>query len=318
MRPHAAASVNRPIVTNQQPKVAPPLRLTAQLPLASATVSTPGGAAPDPERSSLAPTEPSGGDGPESGSDELKQAFMRLSPQGSLRWNFAGAFAQLEQRSGSNSSGPTTAAGLVLPQPPPRATKEVDGASSGKRDLLDKVINRYLVPRLQSWVDRRAAFVATESVLPEVERQMAEADHGLETTVEALRFLAARIQGLEDASLATDHPIDAMAFLIEPVDVTPVAESGVDALGARGATPPPKAGGIWSASAAPGSWFACWRMPAPTSPVLSPEGPVALAARQAGLRVHMGAITPHLAAVPSSSLAGLVLTGIVHRQALSA
>ncbi len=290
------------------------------MPLASPTVSTPEGAAPEPEQSSAAEvttsddTERYGQSTIEH--DELKSAFLRLAPQGSPQWNFAAAFSQLEAHYVDQQRGPATAAGLVLPQPPPPGTQEEE-APSGKRDLIDKIIGRYLAPRLQSWVDHRARLVMLRSGLPEVEAQMAKADEGLEATVEALRFLAARLQRLEKADLTTASPIDGMPWLLKPVDVTPLIGAVTQTLTASRSRPGTRDGEVLVGECGSGVLVKALAEAGIAVTGIEPRGATALSAIETGLSVHIGEMSEYLQRTAPSSLDGIVLAGVVDRLSLA-
>jgi Methionine biosynthesis protein MetW len=290
------------------------------MPLASPIVSTTEGAAPEPEQSSAA--EPTTSDATDRNGhvvidpDELKSAFLRLAPQGSAQWNFATAFSQLEEHYLDQLSGPETAAGLVLPQPPPPPTPEEE-VPRGKRDLIDKVVGRYLMPRLQTWVDRRANLAVQRSGFPEVEAQLAKADQALETTVEALRFLAAPLRRLENADLTTASPIDGLPWLINPVDFSGLIGTVTETLTANRPRAGAREAEVLVGECGSGALVNALTMAGVAATGIEPRGTIALGAIESGLSVHIGEVSDYLQRSAPASLDSIVLAGVVDRLSLA-
>lgn len=211
----------------------------------------------------------------EAGWDELAALFRRYEPLGTLPWNFAAAFEQLyalvEQVAGAE------------PEPPRRT----------------RVANRTLAA-----LDL-PTHPATHGQVAEVRHRL---DEGLEATMEALRFLAARIERLEGASASRSTPVDGMAWLVEPPDLLPWRPWLLEWL----ATPLP--GALALAECGDGRLgSALGESLGVTVNGVEPRGPLALAAARRGLAVHAGPVIEWLG--EAQGLGALVLSDAVDRLA---
>ncbi|MGH9081731.1 MAG: hypothetical protein ACRDWN_00155, partial [Acidimicrobiales bacterium] len=220
--------------------------------------------------------------------DELGAAFRRLRPQGGHRWNFGGAFRQLETvvRRGVRLAGDGAGGNGTAP----------DGRDETPRTQLDRAVARVVAGRL----DGAARRVVRETVGP----PLADVHEALDATTEAFRFLSARIDALEDATARRRMPVDGMAWLVPAPDLAPWTERVVGWLS-------PAAGhgevlvGECGDGALPGALAAAGlRVRA-----AEPRGTVAWGAAARGVEVHVGPVGELLASQPSGSVGGLVLAG---------
>ncbi len=226
---------------------------------------------------------------------ELAAAFRRKRPQGTARWNFGSAFTRLDEAFGAEHRTQRAADGPIEVPPVER---------SGAKEF----VHRHLLERLRPWVSEQAEAAARRALASELGR----VEDGLEATVEALRFLAARVEEIEDRHRRGTDPVDGMAWLVPPPDlgawVTPVARR----LGEAGVLPGP----VLHAECGDGT-FARALAQALGAPVRGgePRGAAALAAGRAGISVHVGTAAESLAAAGERSLGASVLSGVVDRSA---
>ena len=148
---------------------------------------------------------------------ELAEAFRRLRPQGSAEWNFSDAFTRLETQFGS---GRGAVQGLpVRPGSAPAAPpSEGRGATGWCRPAWPIGCSTGRWPTDCSAgstsAPTAAARRATEEALAE---GLAGVAGGFDATVEAFRFLAARVEGLEDAAgTRRASAVDGVAWLVPP------------------------------------------------------------------------------------------------------
>lgn len=222
--------------------------------------------------------------------DELGAAFRRLRPQGSHRWNFGGAFRQLETvvKRGAALAGTGAEAGAAA-----------EGRRGSALSQLDRAVARAVAGRL----DEAARRVVRQTVGP----PLADVHEALDATMEALRFLSARIDAIEDASARHREPVDGMAWLVPPPDLGPWTDRVVGWLASTAGTEVVVGetgdGGLPRALASAGL-----RVRA-----AEPRGAMAWASAADGVAVHVGPVVELLAAQPSDSVGGLVLAGVVDR-----
>ncbi len=229
--------------------------------------------------------------------DELRDAFRRLAPQGSLSWAYQSAYDDLARQFGVNRSAPGTLDAAVPAQP---------GSGAGRRAL------EHVAPRLESWIDARisaAAATATQRALADSREEIAA---GLASASEALRFLAARVAQLEADAARRRVPIDDMAELFEPVDVSAWIDASVDWM--TGDRPD---GDVVHAECGDGALVAALVSAAIDAYGVDPRGSCALAALRRHVSVHLADTAPYLRTLSPASMAGMVLSGVVDRVAVA-
>ena len=277
----------------------PPTGRAKRRPIASHTVTA-------TER----PPEPgkSGDEGPPPGFfTELADAFRRHRPQGSARWNFADAFGRLESRFGGGRTGSDPAA-------PPATGRDVERSVGGPppdratTSLSHRLFDRTVADRLQPWIDERAATAARKAT----EEALADGPAGgFDATIEAFRFLAARVEGLETRPAARRAPLDAMAWLIPPPDLSGWA-GPVSAWVAENRV----GGEVLHGECGDGTLTAALEAAGVEVRGAEPRGTVAWAAAERGVDVHVGPTEELLATVGTGTLGAVVLSGVVDRLAV--
>jgi len=238
--------------------------------------------------------------------EELAEAFRRLRPQGSPRWNFAAAFTQLERNfgeeppeAGVDDPAPGVEAGRVPPGPgPPAGQRAV-------RRAADPIISR-----VQPWIEARAADAASSATRQALAEGMGRVEEGFDATLEAFRFLAARVEALEDAAARRSAAVDGSAWLLPSPEVAhwtaPVARWLAGA----------PAGPVVHGECADGGFALVLGEAGLDVAGCEPRGSLAWLAASRGLAVHVGAVPEYLAGLGAASLSGLVLSGLVDRLAL--
>ncbi len=237
---------------------------------------------PDPDRKSESTLAPS----PAFLAD-LAAAFRRLRPQGTDRWNFSAAFGRLEE--------------VAVPDPPPPPPPPPPAPRGAVREAAD----RHVLSRVEPWIATRAAAAAGEATREELRKGLGAVRDGFTAAVEALRFLAARVEALEGRRDRRDDPVDGMAWLVEPPATDEWAVAAVEWLGSA---PGPVVVGECGAAVARALADA-----GVSVRVAEPRGAVAWGAGEAGLEVHVGSVGELLESVPAGSLGGVVLAGVVDR-----
>jgi hypothetical protein len=224
----------------------------------------------------------------------LGEAFDRRSPQGSVTWNFDVAFALLDEEFGAGEPE-------RLWDPSARITDE-PAASSGLRGMLD----RSVLHRLRRWVDERAALVASETTSRAIRDGLGRT--GLAQSVEALRFLARRVELLEASAASRRSPVRAAESLVQPAPlerwVTPLVEL------ARGAS---WQGEVLLGECGEGTLVEALRSSGFDARGVEPRGPLAWEGGQRGLPVRLADIGHELAAGGNADLGAIVLSGVVDR-----
>lgn len=220
---------------------------------------------------------------------ELAERFRRLAPQGTHAWNFSAAFRHLERTGAALSAAGSPEAEAAVGAERSRAAVVLDRARSRLRPLL-------------------------EAPGPGAEdgrwREVADA---LDATLEALRFLAARIDRLEQAELRRRRPVDGLEWLVTPYPLGGWA----GALGEWLAEVAP-GGPVVHGECGPGDLALALRARLTAPRVvegIEPRADLAWAATERGLRVHPSAVADHLGALPPGALGALVLSGVVDRLA---
>jgi hypothetical protein len=224
----------------------------------------------------------------------LAQAFDQRSPQGSLTWNFDVAFAMLDEEFGAGEPErlwDPSAGGAGVPPP-----------SSGFRGVLERLV----LHRLRRWVDDRAALVASETTSQAIREGLGRT--GVAQSVEALRFLARRVELLEGAAANRRSPVRATEFLLPPSSMDPWVAPLVEL--ARNAS---WQGDVLLGECGGGTLVEALRSSGIDARGVEPRGPLAWEAAQRGLPVRLGDIGHELAARGCADLGAVVLSGVVDR-----
>jgi len=238
--------------------------------------------------------------------DELAEAFRRLRPQGSARWNFAAAFTRLERSFGDEPARPG-----VDEDPSAVATDDGSGPGGGRtsqtvaRRAADPVISR-----IQPWIEARAAETATSATRQALAEGTSRFEDGFDAVVEAFRFLAARVEVLEDAAARRSAAVDGSAWLVAPPELG--AWVGPTARWLAGSPE----GTVVHGECAEGTFARALMTAGLAVRGCEPRGSLAWAAAASGVPVHLGPVPEYLAGLGGGSLSGLVLTGLVDRLAL--
>ena len=218
--------------------------------------------------------------GRDAATEALNDAFARLRPQGSDAWNFLANFTQMGERFGR-------------PDNP--------GASE-----LTKLLDASAAPGSRRGASARRRRAEPDDAPSEVQAAMAQ-------VVEAFRFLAARVQTLEERLARQDRPIEGAAWLIPARAlgewVRPVVDHMVSAA---------PAGEVLHADCGEGELLGSLLGSGVAARGVEPRGGVALRALEQGYAVSITEVVEDLAARPSGSLGGLVLSGVVDRLPLHA
>ncbi len=242
--------------------------------------------------------------------DELAEAFRRLRPQGSARWNFAAAFAQLEHSFGE----PTARSGVDDgPSAPTTDDGSVPGPGGGAGRSSQRVARRAADPvisRVQPWIEARAAEAATSATRQALAEGSTRFEEGFDAVVEAFRFLAARVELLEDAAARRRAAGEGSAWLVAPPQLGVWEEPT-----ARGLAGSPE-GTVVHGECAGGTFARALMAAGLAVRGCEPRGSLAWAAAAGGVPVHLGPVPEYLAGLGAGSLSGLVLTGVVDRLAL--
>ncbi len=245
----------------------------------TANDADPGGSAQEGDRHQALP--------PERFFDALRASFRRLRPQGSDHWNFADAFQRLEVSVGEAETDEES---------------EEHWASPGK---LRQVADRVILERLEPMVEQAARRASRE--------HLGSVHASLSATRDALRFLAARVEALEEMAGRRSDPVDGLAWLLEPPAIghwgEPVARYLGDAGSGEGAEILHSGCGDGAlASTIADSGFAVAGA--------EPRGSVAWQAAERGFTIRVGSTEEALTSRPRGSLGGLVLSGVVDRSSV--
>lgn len=226
---------------------------------------------------------------------ELTGSFRRLRPQGSLRWNFSDAWVRLER------SRARLLEDIGDQQPQPRGGAGPDGGERrGARTPALDVLGRARA-RLRPLFETAAPQDRQDARW----REMTEA---LDAALEALRYLTARVEALEDAAELHRRPVDGLDWLMAPQPLGHWAGPVSDRLAGAG-------GPVLHAECGAGELALALAIDRVVEGV-EPRSGVAWTATEAGLRVHPVPVPDHLAALEPEVLGALVLSGVVDRLAL--
>lgn len=212
----------------------------------------------------------------------LHAAFSRLAPQGNDAWNFLAAFTHLGDRYGPYHPG-TSGLSDLLGEPGP-----------------DRRTRRTRLARLRPRGDRPTA----DDARREMEEAMAQ-------VVEAFRFLSARVGTLEQRLAHQDRPIDAVPWLVPAEELGPWA--GPVAAHMVAMTP---GGAVLHADCGEGLLLDTLAQGGVDALGVEPRGGVALRALERGCAVTICEALETLETLPSGTLGGVVLSGVVDRLAL--
>jgi hypothetical protein len=219
---------------------------------------------------------------------ELGAAFRRHRPQGTARWNFSDAFTRLEK--------------VAVPDPPSAPSPPPPVQRGAVREAAD----RHVLSRIEPWIAARAASAAGDATREELRKGLGAVREGFAAVVEALRFLAARVEDLEGRRDRRDHPVDGMAWLVEPPATDEWAATAVEWMGAS-------AGPVVVGECGSGAVARALAGAGASVRAAEPRGAVAWEAGEIGLDVHVGSVRELLESFPSGSLGGVVLAGVVDR-----
>jgi hypothetical protein len=217
--------------------------------------------------------------GQEAATEALNEAFARLRPQNSDTWNFLANFTQMGERFGPDN----------------------EGASD-----LTKLLDASVAPAGRRGVSARRRRAEPDDAPSEVHAAMAQ-------VVEAFRFLAARVQTLEERLARQDRPIEGAAWLIPARELGEWVPALVDHLVAAAPT-----GEVLHADCGEGQLVGSLLASGVAARGVEPRGAVALRALEQGYTVAIAEVVEDLAARSPRSLGGLVLSGVVDRLPLQA
>ena len=216
--------------------------------------------------------------------EALREAFTRLSPQGSDAWNFLAAFTHLGDRYGPYHPGASALSDSV-------AQGRADARRPGPLD------------RLRPRRDRSGATAGEKTDLEEA----------MGHVVEAFRFLSARVETLEARLAAQDRPVDGAAWLVPARELGPLAGPVAAHVLARS-----PGGVIIHADCGEGDLLRALHERGAEAHGVEPRGAVALHAIESGCSVTIAEASEHLASSPEGSSGGVVLSGVVDRLPLHA
>lgn len=238
----------------------------------------------------------------------LAAAFRRHRPQGSLRWNFSGAFTELDRRFGRSApavDGPVEPAHTGTTDAAPDAAPD---AAEGRRRVVHDAVERRVLERLKPWVVTQAHVVASEVVADALVGPVRRFDEGLSWTVEAFRFLAARVETMESAAELRRSPVEGAAWL---APVTPLAtrtQPLVEWLVANRGDGP-----VVHAESGDGALVTALVKAGIPAIGVEPRGSVAWAAAERQVDVRIGPVDAVLGELGDTPLGGVVLSGVVDR-----
>lgn len=283
---------------------------------------------------------------------QLRKAFSRLSPQGSNEWNFSGVFNQLDKSYGHHTDSdhkggsPNTIdqdQGSHLESSSDNLPPNTDQAASsenGHRDLLQRAIGRWLVPRLLSWVDDRANRAANGSMdilvtgpISSINSRLDEHHLGLTSTTDAFRFLSARVQELESQTNAPTRLLDYLPSLTPSVvagSLTPIiikylrdsrrdlVEQSFESNNRSGqASALSKKTQVLHGECANAELVTTLTNHEIPSYGVEPRANLAIQAVERGIPVTFGQVPWYVSTLAESTLGGLILSGFIERIELS-
>lgn len=210
--------------------------------------------------------------------EALRTAFARLAPQGSDAWNFLAAFTHLGDRYGPYHPGASELSDALETQ-----------SSAGGRPP----------GRLRRW--RRGGERPVDGAPSELEEAMGH-------VVEAFRFLSARVASLEARLADEDRPVEGAAWLAPARELGPWA--GPVAAHVLACSP---GGDLVHADCGEGGLLDVLAGRGAVARGVEPRGAVALHALERGYSVTIAEASEYLAGLPSGSVGGVVLSGVVDR-----
>jgi hypothetical protein len=213
-------------------------------------------------------------DGREAATAALNAAFARLSPQENDTWNYLANFTQMGDRFGPYKPGASELTKM----------RDASVATTGRRGAPAR---------------RRRG---------EPESGPSEVHEAMALVVEAFRFLAARVETLEERLARQDRPVEGAAWLIPAQELGPWVDPVTDHLVAA-----VRAGEVLHADCGEGQLLESLQRAGVSAGGLEPRGGVALRALEHGYAVTIAEVEEDLATRPSRSLGGLVLSGVVDR-----
>ena len=217
--------------------------------------------------------------GQDAATEALNDAFARLRPQDSDTWNFLANFTQMGERFGPDKPGASE---------------------------LTKLLDASVAPAGRRGVAARRRRAEPDDAPSEVDAAMAQ-------VVEAFRFLATRVQTLEERLARQDRPIEGAAWLIPARELDEWVPTLVDHLVA--AAP---AGEVLHADCGEGQLLGSLLASGLAARGVEPRGAVALRALEQCYEVSIAEVVEDLAVRSPGSLGGLVLSGVVDRLPLHA
>jgi hypothetical protein len=225
--------------------------------------------------------------------DGLHDHFATYRPQGSAAWNFGAAFRRLEE-----AWGRTFAADRA------RALGEEVEAPDGPAPGDHRSLSQRVAGRLSKGHDDPNA-----AKIPDADRT----EEGFDATLEALRFLAARVATLEREAAARAAPVEGLAWF-EPDDASPLLVDEVTAE-LSGVT---LGGPVLHVECGGGELLARLRAAGMEADGADPRGELVLSAvASRGIDVDVGDASGTLGGQPPGSRGAVVLSGVVDREPLS-
>lgn len=258
---------------------------------------------------------------------ELTAAFRRHRPQGSLRWNFAGAFTDLEKMLGrpvavdptgeptdastdASTDAPTDASTDASNDPAGGPAPASTDGSPGRRVVHD-VVERHFLERLKPWVVTQAHAVASRVVTDALVGPVRRIDQGLASTVEAFRFLAARVEAVEADAERRRHPVEGIAWHVPATPFGDRTQLAVSWLLAHR-----KDGPVVHAECGDGELLAALVAAGAPALGIEPRGSVAWRAAEHQVVVRVGPVADVLGELGEASAGAVVLSGVVDRLAV--
>jgi hypothetical protein len=251
---------------------------------------------PDP-----ATGEAGGTDDHAAAAEALRAAFTRLRPQGSDAWNFLAAFTHLGDRYGPYQPGASD-----LSRQMEASEAGPDEGTSLKQRLRQAAESVGSRAGISIGAGAGAGPAGTTGGKSELEEAMGQ-------VVEAFRFLSARVRTLEERLAYEDRPIEGAAWLVPAQELGSWVEPVVAHILA--ATP---GGVVLHGDCGEGALLGALERAGVVARGVEPRGAIALGALERGRSVALSEVADELAAQPSASLGGLVLSGVVDRLPLHA
>jgi hypothetical protein len=242
---------------------------------------------------------PAPGGLPEPFLEELRAAFNRFEPVGTLEWNFADAFNRLEREFGVWANFSPLIGDIETPPAPPRNLRQ--------RFSHRLAVRNETTPDHQN--DVLAARAHVDSVLGDGRGRV---DSGFDATLEALRFLAARVGRLEEALRRTQHPIEGLAQLVEPTQWgawVPTLATWLE--------PRVREGEVLCAECGDGALLGALVERGVRCIGVEPRGELVQRASRYGSPVELEEVTDALSRRAANTLGGLVLSGVVDRASMA-